>query len=91
MINLLERLQMNISVFGAGFTTTTFANNALRELKTVVIAFLAFKLMKEWKQQNWVKVLTSIAFALLLWYFIDGKESTLDFLLETVKGFLGIK
>ena len=74
-----------------GSIISTMSNNFLSEVKVLVIAVLAWFVLKGWKEQKWIKVLSSIAFSLVLWYIIDGRESSLSWLLEQVKNFLGLK
>lgn len=87
MMNFLSVLKLNF----VESIITTFVNNALSEVKVLAVAVLAWFILKGWKEQKWVKVLSSVAFSLVLWYVIDGRESSLSWLLEQAKNFLGLK
>lgn len=87
MMNFVNVLKLNF----VGSIITTFVGNALNEIKVLAVAFLAFMILKGWKEQKWIKVLSSVAFSLVLWYVIDGRESSLSWLLEQSKTFFGLK
>ena len=87
MMNFVNILKLNF----VGSFITTFVNNALAEIKVLAVAVLAWFILKGWKEQKWIKVLSSVGFSLVLWYVIDGRESSLSWLLEQAKNLLGLK
>lgn len=87
MMNFVNILKLNF----VGSFITTFVNNALGEIKVLAVAVLAWFILKGWKEQKWIKVLSSVGFSLVLWYVIDGRESSLSWLLEQAKNLLGLK